>query len=135
MANAIFYYPLVIKETILDSFGHVNNAAYLTLYEEARWDLITKNGYGINKIQEMGQGPTMLEVKLVFSKELLPRDEIIIESQCLSYEKKIGKFLQKMVRAGEVCSSQETTFGLFDIGERRLIMPTAEWLKALGVGI
>ena len=34
----VFTYPLLIKETYLDTFGHVNNATYLTLFEEARWD-------------------------------------------------------------------------------------------------
>lgn len=133
MANEIYNYRLIIQETMLDSFGHINNAVYLTLYEEARWDVITNNGYGIKKIREVGQGPTLLEIKLTFSKELYPRDEIIIESQCISYERKIGQFVQKMIRAGEVCSTLEMTFGLFDIVQRKLIMPTPEWLKAVGI--
>ena len=40
--NEVFEYELVIKECHLDSFGHVNNAIYVQLYEEARWDFITK---------------------------------------------------------------------------------------------
>ena len=50
MDSTIFSYPLIIKEMDLDTFGHVNNARYLTLFEDARWDLITKNGYGLKKI-------------------------------------------------------------------------------------
>jgi len=133
MASPIFYYPLTILETYLDVYGHVNNAMYLTLYEQARWDLITKNGYGLTKIQETGQGPVMLEIKLTFLKELRLRDQIVIESQMLSYEKKIGQLTQQMVRAGEVCSSAAFTFGLFDLKERKLILPTDAWLKAIGL--
>ncbi len=50
-------YEVLILESYLDSFGHVNNAAYLTLFEEARWDFITKNGYGLNKVLETPARP------------------------------------------------------------------------------
>lgn len=133
MHSKLFSYPLIIKETYLDSFGHVNNAAYLTLLEEARWDLITKNGYGLKKIQETGLGPTVLEIKLIFLKEMRPRDEIIIETQLLSYERKVGKLSQKMIRQGEICCEAEFIFGLFSLTERRLVLPTTEWLQAIGV--
>src|SRR5580704_12201177 len=109
MSAKVFSYPLIIQETDLDTFGHVNNATYLTLFEEARWELITKNGYGLKKIQETGLGPTILEIKLTFLKELRGRDEIIIETQMYSYEKKIGKLAQKMLRGDEVCCAAEFT--------------------------
>lgn len=132
MANKIYSYPVTIKEIYLDTFGHVNNALYLTLFEEARWDCITKNGFGLKKIQEEKIGPTILEIKINFSKELRLRDEINIETQLISYEKKIGKLSQKMLRGDEVCCSAEFTIGLFDLKSRRLILPTREWLFAVG---
>jgi acyl-CoA thioester hydrolase len=133
MQSKLFSYPLTIKETYLDSFGHVNNATYLTLLEEARWELITKNGYGLKKIQETGLGPTILEIKLIFFKELRPRDEISIETQLLSYDRKIGKLSQKMVRNSEICCDAELIFGLFSLTERKLVVPTSDWLRAIGV--
>ena len=48
----IFEYQVLIQEVHLDSFGHVNNAAYVMLYEEARWDFITKQGFGLDYIQK-----------------------------------------------------------------------------------
>ena len=123
MQSRIFSYPVLIKEQYLDTFGHVNNAMYLTLLEEARWDLITNNGYGLRKIQETGIGPTILEIKLTFLKELRPRDEIVIETQLISYENKIGKLLQKMRRNGDVCCEAELVIGLFDLRQRKLILP------------
>ena len=132
MPGKIFSYPLVIPEAYLDTFGHVNNAAYLTMFEEARWDLMAKNGYGLKKIQETGLGPTILEISLIFAKELRARDSIIIESQVLSYEKKIGKLCQRMLRDGQVCCTAEFTMGFFDIKERKLVLPTQEWLTTIG---
>lgn len=133
MNAKIFSYPLMIKETYLDTFGHVNNATYLTLLEEARWDLITKNSYGLKQIQETGLGPTILEIKLIFLKELRLREKIIIESKMISYERKIGRLSQKMIRDGEVCCDAEFVIGLFNLTERKLVLPTAEWLYAVGV--
>ena len=133
MDSTIFSYPLIIKEMDLDTFGHVNNARYLTLFEDARWDLITKNGYGLKKIQETGFGPTLLEIKLTFLKELCLREAIVIETQIISYERKIGKLSQKMIRDGEVCCHAEFVMGLFNLVERKLVLPTAEWLRAIGI--
>lgn len=133
MQSKIFSYPLIIKEQHLDTFGHVNNATYLSLFEEARWDLVTNNGYGLKKIRESGLGPTILEIKIVFLKELLLRDQITIETQLLAYERKIGKLQQKMIRNGEACCQADIVIGLFDLKTRKLITPTSEWMGAFGI--
>lgn len=127
----IYTYPLIISEVYLDSFGHVNNAAYLTLFEEARWDLLNKNNYGIAKIKESQLGPTVLEIHMRYLKELRPRDEIIITTQALSYEGKIGRLQQSMLRQNEPCCVAEFVIGLFDLKNRKLVMPTEEWLRIL----
>jgi thioesterase-3 len=130
---ATFSYPLIIREQHLDTFGHVNNATYLTLLEEARWELITQNGYGLSYIRETGLGPTILEINIKFIKELRLRQEIIIESKMVSYEGKIGKLTQTMLRNNEPCCVTEFTIGLFSVAERKLVLPTPEWLKAIGL--
>lgn len=81
MHSKIHTYPLRILEGHLDTFGHVNNAVYLAICEEARWDLLTKNGYGLEKIMATKIGPTILEIKINFLKELKLRDEIVIETR------------------------------------------------------
>ncbi|MDF1827730.1 MAG: acyl-CoA thioesterase [Legionellaceae bacterium] len=126
-------YHDVIKETCLDSFGHVNNAAYLTLLEEARWDLVAKNGYGLDVIKQTGLGPTILSVTLKFSKELHARDEVVIETQMEAYEKKIGKLTQRIMRGDEMCCEARFVIGLFCMAKRKLVLPTDAWLHALGI--
>jgi acyl-CoA thioester hydrolase len=133
MTAKSFSYPVMIKEIYLDTFGHMNNAMYLTLLEEARWELLTQNGYGLKVIQETGLGPTILEIKLKFLKELRLRDQVTIESVMLSYDKKIGVLSQKMMRDGEVCCEAECVVGLFSLQERRLVLPTPAWLAAVGM--
>lgn len=133
MLGQIYKYSIRIKEIDLDVYAHVNNTKYLEFFEEARWDFINQNGYGYSKILETGLGPVILEVTVRYLKELRLGDKITIETSMLSYEGKISKILQRMVRDTDICCSAEYTVGLFDLKERKLVLPTSEWLKGLGL--
>jgi thioesterase-3 len=129
-----FSYPILIKEQHLDTFGHVNNAMYLVILEEARWDLITARGFGIKTIQKSGMGPVILEYNMKFMKELRLRQNYVIETTLTSYHDKIGVLTQNILNdKKEICFEGKMTFGLFDTKERKLILPTAEWLHAIGM--
>ncbi len=126
------YYEVLIRESHLDSYGHVNNATYLTLFEEARWELITQKGYGYHRVHETGLGPVILEIQLRFMRELKLRENIKITLHLVSYEGKIAKVKQQMIKPnGEVAAELLATVGLFDLKARKLISPTEEWLKAV----
>lgn len=128
-----FRYALVIKERHLDTFQHVNNATYLELLEEARWEFLAEHGIDLHSIQASQVGPVVLECHLRFLKELRLRDEIVIASQLLSFDKKIGTMQQEIFnKQGELCLSAKLIFGVFDMKARKLIMPTKEWLWAIG---
>lgn len=135
MQNKSHHYTMQIKESMLDSFEHVNNAMYLTILEEARWDLITRNGYGLEKIMETRIGPTILEINIRFLKELKLGDEITIETYAESYVKKIAVIKQTIFRGTEVCCTTEITMALFDLTERKIILPTEDWLRAINFNI
>jgi YbgC/YbaW family acyl-CoA thioester hydrolase len=125
---------IVVSEAHLDSFGHVNNARYLELMEQARWDLITERGFGIDVIRKSRSGPTILEINIRFLREMGPREVIVIRTEMLSYERKVGKLRQQMIKSdGSVACEALFTFGLFDIERRRLIEPTPEWAYAIGL--
>jgi len=124
-------YSIQIKERDIDFYGHVNNAVYLILYEEARWDMITSQGYSAKKIKETGYGPVVLEVNVKYLKELNLRDEIIIKSQVADYTKKIFCLKQEIWRGEEICSLAEFKMALFDLNLRKIIHPTEAWLKAI----
>jgi thioesterase-3 len=125
---------IIISEAHLDSFGHVNNARYLELLEQARWDLITERGFGIDTIRRSHTGPTILEITIRFLRELAPRDVVTIRTELLSYERKIGKLQQQMLKAdGTLACEAVFTIGLFDLERRRLIEPTPAWAYAVGL--
>lgn len=132
-SSTIFRFSVLIKEHHLDTFGHVNNATYLGLLEEARWEFLDAQGVGFKTIHDTGISPIVLECHIKFLKELRLRESIVIESQMLSFEKKIGVMRQDIINEqGELCTHAELTFGIFDMNLRRLILPTAEWLSAIG---
>jgi YbgC/YbaW family acyl-CoA thioester hydrolase len=127
-----FTYELIIKEHHLDSYKHVNNATYLSLYEEARWEVCTQRGFGYHQIHKIGMGPVILGVDIKFMKELNLREKIGITFEVLSYEKKLFKIKQQMIKAnGQIASEAIFTGGFFDMKERKLIQPTEEWLKVM----
>jgi acyl-CoA thioester hydrolase len=129
----IYEYPLTIREHHLDSFGHVNNAVYLELFEEARWEIITQNGYGYQRVHELKVGPVILELQMQFKRELSLRKNIIIRTQVLSQEDKIGVLVQEMLDdKGQVCCHAEFKVALFDMKARRIVPPTEDWLRAIG---
>lgn len=133
MGERIHEYSLTILERHLDTFGHVNNATYLQLLEEARWDWITRGGYGLAEVKKRAQGPTILECNLKFLKELTNREHITIRSWGESYVGKIALVRQDILRKdGEQCLLAEFSIGLFDVQARKLIEPTDEWLACVG---
>ena len=127
-------YRLQIKEQHLDTFGHVNNAVYLTLYEEARWEIIQSRGFGLEKILSEKIGPVILEVNVKFKRELKLREWITIESSASpGPDERIMLMSQKMIKEdGKIASEAVFSIGMFDLKERKLIRPTPEWLKAVG---
>ena len=129
-----FQYFTQIREHHLDGFGHVNNATYLQLFEEARWDLITQGGYSWEAVQEQRKGPVILELSVKFQRELKVREKIKIETQCIDYQKVVAELEQKIWNeAGDLCTLARFKFALFDLEKRRIIKPTPEWLRALGL--
>ena len=134
MLGTVHEYEVLILEQHLDTFGHVNNARYLELLEEARWDLITRNGYGLEEIARRRIGPTILEINLRFQRELRNRQRIKIKTWVDSYPGKVGKLVQQMMDEQEnVCCEAVFKIGLFDLAARKLIAPDAAWRKAMGL--
>ncbi|AZZ36983.1 acyl-CoA thioesterase [Bdellovibrio sp. qaytius] len=130
----MYFFETMVQETHLDIFGHMNNARYLEVFEQARWDLITQRGFSLKKIQEVGQGPVILEAHLRFLKELKQRDKIKISVECTEYNGKIGKLKQEMLNEkGEVCAELIVVIAFFDLKTRKIILPTPEWKTAIGI--
>jgi len=135
LQNTEFEYDVLIKECHLDSFGHVNNAVYVQLYEEARWDFITRGGFGLEYIQKHQVGPVILDLSVRFRREIKNRELIKIKSRTVELKStKIMVLEQFMVKAdGKTASEATFTVGFFDMKARKLIDANPDWLSACGV--
>ena len=130
----IFNYEITIKEHHLDSFGHVNNAVYLQILEEARWEFITECGYGLQEILKIGKGPVILEISLKFIKELKLREKIRIETQCIDVQSKVLHIAHKIFNSSqELATTANFILGFFDLNSRKIINQPPEWLRAVGL--
>ncbi len=132
--SEVFIYEMTIKEHHLDSYGHVNNATYVQILEEARWESITLNGYGYEKVQSTGIGPVILEVSVKFRKELKLREKIQVTVQTGPMKGKIGTIHQSILKSdGTVALEGYVVYGMFDLKTRKLVEASPEWLKAIQV--
>ena len=129
-----FEYPTMILEKHLDSYGHVNNAVYLEIYEEARWDFITRNGWGLDRVHRDRLGPVILDIALSFKKELRNREKIIITSTFKEMRNPLVMVLEQQIlnEAGRPASTMILQMGLMDLSKRRLIRPPLDWMRAIG---
>lgn len=124
---------LLIRESHLDTFGHINNATYLQIFEESRWDWITAGGFGLAEIRERRQGPVILELKVRFLREVTNREQVIVRTELGDVAGKIFEIRQSILKAdGTVACEASFHCGLFDLAARRLMKLTPEWLAALG---
>ena len=127
-------YSKEILEHHLDTLGHVNNATYVSLFEEARWQLVTERDYGLDYVQSSGKSPIILKIDIQFSKEVLNREKVEIHTELVEYKSKIGTLQQSLFKSsGELACKAIFIFGLFDLKERKLIEPTKEWSYAVGL--
>jgi len=133
--NLIFSFHYFVTEKDIDTFMHVNNANYMRFMEDARWDFITKNGYGLEKVHQELKGPVLLESHLRFRRELKNREWIHIYSQIQGrLNEKIYQLKQLIVKDSGVLSCEANmTVGFFHTTERKLIIPPQIWLDAIGV--
>jgi YbgC/YbaW family acyl-CoA thioester hydrolase len=127
----IYFYEVLIEEMHLDSFGHVNNAVYVKLYEQARWDFISKHGLGLEWMKQHQKAPVILDLKVRFKKEITNREIIRIRSKTLEViNGKILRLEQVMLKLdGSISSEAEFTIGFFDLKERKLVSAPEEWMN------
>ncbi len=130
-----FHFDLLITEKHLDTFGHVNNATYLQIYEEARWDFVTDRGFGLKEVQKNQLGPVILSLELQFKREICNREVIHITSQYQGmHNHLVSNIHQEMINAdGKVCSTLDLKIALFDLQARKILRPTQAWFEALGL--
>ena len=126
----VFEYSVIVREHNLDTLGHLNNASYLQLFEEARWDFSDKGGFGLDWVLSNKQSPIVLKAEMSFRKEVLNREALLIQSEFVGFKNGlIGSFKQKMIKSNKkVASILSIDVGFMDLKERKLMNFPKNWV-------
>lgn len=134
MESAEYRYETVVKESMVDSMGHLNHASYLTVFEEARWDICTAQNMTIEKMQERGIGLVVIEANIQYRREVRAGDHLVIRTRFMDVHRKLWRVEQTMENAaGTVCSTVQIKGGMFDLKERKMLLADREW-RAIFLG-
>jgi acyl-CoA thioester hydrolase len=134
MPSPVHIHEVLIREQHLDAYGHVNNAAYMVLFEEARWEWITPQGFGADRVQQIQYGPVLLEAEIRFRREIKLREKIRIHTSLKEQKGRISYIYQEMIKEdGQLGADGTFVVGLFDLKARKLMAPTPEWKRAIGL--
>ena len=91
-----------------DVYGHLNNANYLHIYEEARADALEKIDLSVQKLIEMDLQIYITHISLQYKKGLPIGSKIKIESTIIKSTRASSIWLQKVYNAdGELCNQAE----------------------------
>jgi acyl-CoA thioester hydrolase len=134
MESAEYRYETVIKDSMLDAMGHLNHASYLTLFEEARWDICKAQNMTPEKMQERGIGLVVIEAHIQYRRELRAGERVLIKTRFRDVDRKIWRVEQSMENAEtKVCSSIQIKGGMFDLKQRKILLADPEW-RAIFLG-
>lgn len=123
---------ILIRESHLDSFGHVNNAAYLVILEDVRWEWLGRGGITFESIHRDQLGPTILEIQIAFKREIRLRERVRVECQLGSLSGKVFEIQQKIFnQAGELCTEALLKCALFDMRARRIVALNETWQRCM----
>jgi len=104
-----------IRSFHTDSFGHVNNARYLELLEEARWQFAEHHGL-VDLLNEENLGFIIMEMNLRFRLPVVEGDTIHVFTSLITLGSDLGEVEQliKKKGAGKLVAKSLFTFVLID---------------------
>ena len=129
-----FTYTTTTTAEQVDVMGHLNNAAYLAIFEEARWAVLAETGVGWGALAELGIGPVILDVALRFRREVGAGQALTIESTFQPRSPRRFTVSQPMIDpAGELRASAVLSSGFLEVATRRLVEAPPALLTVLGI--
>lgn len=112
-----------------DFYGHVNNARYLELLEEARWQYL-EAGLEMSYWTERGLGFVVAAVTIRFKRPAGPGQELEILSETTRLEGRSGVIHQQVLdrETGKLVADAEVTFAVIELKTGRAVAMEGEVL-------
>jgi acyl-CoA thioester hydrolase len=132
--SKIFEHFVEVKSVHLDSYGHVNNAAFLVLFEDARWQVLNESQMGQEYVAQHREGPVLIDLFIKYKKEL-KEGEVVKVSTFLTERHGTRFFTIEQIMyhpSGKIAAEVKMTMGMMDLVLRKLIPVSDQWITALG---
>lgn len=84
-----------------DSYGHVNNAIYLSYFEQGRADFFTEMGLHLDQSRAGGAGPIVAHLNCTYKQPLTYPTTIQVGVRCVEVGNRSFKLSQMICRKGE----------------------------------
>lgn len=101
---------LTVRTYECDEYGHVNNAVYLNYLEHARVEYLDAKSFPYRELRKMGIGVVVTAISIRYRKELLPGDDVVIETEPLKVGGVSGTFTQRILRGEDLCAEAEVSW-------------------------
>ncbi len=112
-----------------DYYGHVNNARYLEMLEEARWQY-TESGMDLSYWAERGLGFVVASVTINFRRPASPGMDLEILTQTTRLEDRSGVIHQDVINvaSGKRVADADVTFAVINMKTGRAVALEGEVL-------
>jgi len=88
-----------------DIYGHLNNANYLHLYEEARADALEEMDMSVGELNKQGINIYLSEIKLTFKIGLPVGEKVVIDTRMIQATRATSIWKQEIFNsADELCN-------------------------------
>lgn len=88
-----------------DVYGHLNNANYLHLYEEARADALEEMDMSVGELNKQGINIYLSEIKLTFKIGLPVGEKVVIDTRMIQATRATSIWKQEIFNsADELCN-------------------------------
>jgi len=115
-----------------DRFGHVNNARYLELLEEARWEHLEERGLNASFFKEHGIFPVVVRLSIAYRRPASAGDTLDVTADVVRAGRRkivIGQ-VARLVSTGDVAVEAEVTAVFVDEKTGRPVPLSDEILRA-----
>jgi thioesterase-3 len=125
---------LKVRGYHLDLYGHVNNARYLEILEEARWCMLEEK-YDLIELQQKKVGFAVVNININYRMAAYLSDILEIRTNVARIGGSSATFHQEIIRKnnGDRVADADVTFVTIDLNTGKPVGIDAEMRAALGV--
>lgn len=96
-----------------DIYGHLNNASYLHLYEEARSEALEEMHFPLQKFIEQNIHIYIIRIEIDFQKSISLGEEVTITTRITDMNRLWGIWFQEIHNSRGECCNQARVKGVF----------------------